>query len=209
MEVVSVFDSGVFVLFVVLLWVTIGVVLSLWLGRRGHNPFGWFVLGAILGPVAIAFAVSSWRGDEHPEPRVVATGATSERHGAIDLLVGIDGSPEARAALDAAVELMGDRLGRLTLATVVPFDSGTVEQRTALATPDEEKARLAWLAPGAEVLEGHPSTALSTRAAEGGYDVLVTGTRGRGRAHLFGSAASDLARSSKVPVLLVGAGARS
>lgn len=41
-------------------WLGIGLVLSLVLGRRGHDPFSWFVLGMMLGPLAIALAVDSW-----------------------------------------------------------------------------------------------------------------------------------------------------
>jgi nucleotide-binding universal stress UspA family protein len=39
--------------------------------------------------------------------------------------------------------------------------------------------------------------------------VLAIGTRGHGRAHLFGSAAGELARTSRIPVLLVGDGKTS
>jgi nucleotide-binding universal stress UspA family protein len=101
---------------------------------------------------------------------------------------------------------MRTRLGRLTVATVVPFDGGADEERAALAALDTEKQRLASLAPGLEVLKGHPATALIARANEDGYDLVAIGTRGRGGAHLFGSTAAELARTSKIPVLLVGDG---
>lgn len=32
---------------------TIGVAASIFMGRRGHNPFAWLLLGAILGPLVI------------------------------------------------------------------------------------------------------------------------------------------------------------
>jgi len=67
-------------------------------------------------------------------------------------------------------------------------------------------ARLAQ-APNAEleVLHGRPAEALRQRAAEGGYDLLAVGTRGQGVAHgWLGSTATELAKVSKVPVLLVG-----
>lgn len=186
-------------------WLAIGVVLALVLGRRGHSGFSWFVLGIMLGPLAIALAVDAWRRDEPGEARVLAPSAGAEA-GAVDVLVGFDASPESRAALDAAVELMGTRMGRLTMATVIPYDDGKDGERAAVAALEGEARRLAWLAPGLEVLRGHPATALTTRAAEDGYDIVVAGTRGSGHAHLFGSAAGELARTSKVPVLLVGPG---
>jgi nucleotide-binding universal stress UspA family protein len=194
-------SSSEFLLAVAVAWLVIGAALSLVLGWRGHSGFSWFVLGTLLGPLAIGLAISSWRSDEHPEPRVVA-GPAADVDG-VDVLAGFDGSPESRAALDAVIELLGSRLGRLTIATVVPFDGGADEERSALGALDREKERLAWLAPGLEVLKGHPATALTTRATEDGYQLLAIGTRGHG---LFGSAASELARTGKIPVLLVGDG---
>lgn len=192
------------VLAVGLAWVAIGVVLSVVLGRRGHSGFSWFVLGVVLGPLAVALAVSAWAG-ERAEARVLAPSAATDE-GCVDVLVGFDESPESRAAVDAAVELMGTRLGRLTLATVIPFDGGSALERSAAAVLEVEAQRLAWLTPGLEVLRGHPATALETRATEDGYELLAAGTRGAGHAHLFGSTAGDLARGSKVPILLVGPG---
>lgn len=60
--------------------------------------------------------------------------------------------------------------------------------------------------PGLDVLEGHPSAALERLAVEGGYDLLVIGTRGSGRKKaLLGSAATEVAKQVTVPALLVGA----
>jgi nucleotide-binding universal stress UspA family protein len=206
MEVVFV-SSSQFLLAVAIAWLVIGAALSLVLGRRGHSGFSWFVLGTLLGPLAIGLAISSWRSDEHPEPSVVA-GPSAGIDG-VDVLAGFDGSPESRAALDTVIELLDDRLGRLTIATVVHFDGGADKERSALGALDRENERLAWLAPGLEVLKGHPATALTTRVTEDGYQLLAVGMRGHGRAYLFGSAAGELVRTSKIPVLLVGDGKTS
>jgi nucleotide-binding universal stress UspA family protein len=119
------------------------------------------------------------------------------------VLFGSDGSPESAAALDAAVALLGDRLGRLTVATVVPFGDVTAPERRA----KEGLRRLTDRAPGAnlEVLHGHPSAALRQFAAEGGYGLIVVGSRGKGLTNAFlGSAADELAHHSEIPVLVVG-----
>lgn len=195
--------NGTILLLVIAAWFAIGVVLSLTLGRRGHDGFGWFVLGTLLGPAAILFALEA-RHEERMRPRVLSNPGGPDR-GHVDVLVGFDGSPESRACAEMTVELVGSRLGRLTLATVVPFDGGTAAERSAIAAVEAEAKRLARLAPGVEVLHGHPATALAARARADGYEVLAIGTRGTGRAHLFGSAASELARNSPVPVLLVSA----
>lgn len=188
-------------------WLSIGLVLSLVLGRRGHDGFSWFLLGLMLGPLAIALAFDSWRHDEVPEAHHLASPGVPAGSGRVDVLVGFDGSAEAHEALTGAVELLGSRLGRLTLATVIPFDGGRDAERAAVSALEQEAKRLAWLTPGVEIVRGHPATALSAQAAEDGYELLAIGTRGSGRARLFGSAASELARTSKVPVLLVGPGA--
>jgi len=105
----------------------------------------------------------------------------------------------------SAVELFGDRLGRLTVATVVSFGGVRDDERQATAG-------LRWLdgllpgTPAFELLHGHPSTALQRCATAGGFDLIAVGTRGAGFTKaMHGSAAVELARDSKVPVLLVGA----
>lgn len=195
-----------FVVAVAAAWLAIGLVLSIVMGRRGHNSLGWLVLGALLGPLSVLLAVDAKRHDERLDPvllagRLPATSGT----GPVDVLVGYDGSPESVAAMDAVVELFGDRLGRLTVATVVPY--GDIRAQERLAT--EELQRLPSLdagrAPDLEVLHGHPASALRQCAIEAGYELIAVGTRGKGLTKaILGSAASELARDSKVPVLLVG-----
>ena len=130
--------------------------------------------------------------------------AGSDRGGSTDLLVGVDGSPEARAALDTAVAMFGDSLGRVTLLRVIPFEGGLDEDRSAAAETKREALRFPDLRPRIEVTRGNPATLLREHAESGRYDVLVIGSRGAGR-HLFGSAARDLSSSSPVPVLIVSA----
>jgi hypothetical protein len=45
------------------------------------------------------------------------------------VLVGLDGSPEAGAALLTVLELLGPQLGRLTLATVIDLDASVEHDR--------------------------------------------------------------------------------
>jgi nucleotide-binding universal stress UspA family protein len=178
------------------------------MGRRGHNGFGWFVTGTVLGPLGILLAVAARRNSEGLRPvpvegRVPATAGT----GPVDILVGSDGSPESAAALDAAVELFGERVGRLTVATVVPYGDIKEPERRAGEGLRRLTGSGSGRTPDLEVLHGHPSAALRQCAIEGGYTVIAIGTRGKGLTKaLLGSAASELARDSKIPVLLVGSG---
>jgi nucleotide-binding universal stress UspA family protein len=196
--------STTVLLVVLAAWLVIGLVLSIVLGRRGHDPFSWFVLGTLLGPLAIAFAVYAWRHEEQRESEILAASPGERREGVVDVLVGFDGSPASRAAIEAVVRLFGDRLGRLALVTVVPFDGGVLVEQQARAALEQEAGRLAGLAPGLEIVRGEPASALTAAAAAGRFDLIAAGTTGAGRAHLFGSAARHLAGRTAVPVLLTG-----
>lgn len=202
-EVVPV-SYGTLVLVVAVAWVSIGLTLSLIMGRRGHDAFSWLILGTLFGPLGAVFAVEA-RGEERVRPQVVAARKSSGT-GPIDVLVGLDGSPESRAALQAAVEMLGPRLGRLTLASVIPYDSGFDRQRTARATL-EQQASLVDGGARLELLHGRPASALLERAMTDGYDLVVLGTRGAGLTKaLLGSTAVDVAEAAKIPVLLMGDG---
>ena len=42
-------------------WIGIGVLLALLMGRHGHDPFAWWLLGTLLGPLALPLAVAAER----------------------------------------------------------------------------------------------------------------------------------------------------
>ena len=185
-------------------WVAIGAGLSILMGRRGHNGFGWFVLGSMLGPLGLILAVDALRHEPAQEPARPVTGHAG---GPVDVLVGYDGSPESIAALATVGDLLGERTGRVVIATVVSLDGIAAEERDAEKGLSRMASRVPTLPVATEVLHGRPSVALAQRAAGGGFDLLVIGTRGKGLTKgLMGSAASELVRDSKVPVLVVGNG---
>ncbi len=188
---------------VAVIWLATGVVLSIVMGRRGHNGFGWLVTGTLLGPFGVVLAVDASRHGERLEPLSLPSPAPTTGTGPVDVLFGSDGSPESAAALDTALALLGDRLGRLTLATVVPYGDVAAPERRA----KEALRLLTDRAPASdlEILHGHPSAALRQFAAEGGYGLIVVGSRGKGLTNAFlGSAADELSHHSEIPVLVVG-----
>jgi nucleotide-binding universal stress UspA family protein len=205
-EVSSLSDGLALVVGIGASWFAIGLALAVVMGRRGHSSFGWLVVGTIMGPMAILFAIDARRHDErlHPLPLVPRRNAAPPE-GPVDVLVGYDGSPESTAALDAAVALLGKRMGRVTVTTVVPYGDLPDVERAARKQLQHLARRRRLAAPDFEILHGHPSDALAQRAADGGYDLIVVGTRGAGVSKsILGSAASELARDSTVPVLLAG-----
>jgi nucleotide-binding universal stress UspA family protein len=186
---------------------TIGVAASIFMGRRGHNPFAWLLLGAILGPLVIPVIAVAVQEERMRQRREVASGTSAG--GAVDVLVGIDGSSEAEAALHAASALFGPLIGRLTLATVEDFDTAGSRtpldlERRAVETLERVASSVDAQRPGAVILTGRPADALMRYAADEGYEVIAIGRRGRGaNKAVMGSTASRLTAGANVPVLVV------
>jgi nucleotide-binding universal stress UspA family protein len=209
------------VLVFVLVWLVLGAVVGVVLARRGHSKRIW-LLTTVLGPIALPLATLLW-GDTRwvGRPQLLSPGVPGE--GAIDVLVGIDGSPAARAAAELALDMLGAQVGRFMLAAVRDYDTATAPGELLNAEPwaDEHRAE-GWLAeiaddlatsrgvrPATVLLAGDPAEALRTYASEGGYELLVAGRRGRGLSKLLlGSCAAHLAASDGVPVLLAPDGQR-
>jgi len=111
---------------VLLIWLavalTIGITLAVVMGRRGHSAFEWFLIGAVLGPFALPLAWGRIGSEPAAPNREIVDAAPGSGTGPIDVLVGIDGSAESETALRTAIEILGPRTGRLTLAGVTGFE---------------------------------------------------------------------------------------
>lgn len=168
------------------------------------------VRGLLLGSVAYGVAahartdvvlVREPRAEPHGEPRG-------------EIVVGVDGSPGARRALEfafAEAELRGVRL-RAVEAWAWPRPTGFEP-----ADPEAEREALAalkkWLAgaredhPGVEVVEeathGHPVEVL--REAATGAGLLVIGTRGHGtlKGMIIGSVSQAMLHHAPCPLAIV------
>jgi nucleotide-binding universal stress UspA family protein len=197
---------------ILIAWVASGMVTALAMVRRGHRLLPWFGLGVAFGPITAALAVdvTSKEGSVGPEQ---VWSSPSRPAGATDVLVGTDGSAGSRRTVQTVAQLLGDRIGRLTLATVLDFDAGgggpawAGADAAARRLLEEEAAAARDLVTDTILLTGRPADALAVHAVEHGYHLLVIGTRGRGLSKaLLGSVAASLAKRTDVPVLLVGDG---
>jgi nucleotide-binding universal stress UspA family protein len=173
----------------------IGLVLAIVMGRLGHSAFAWGLLGLLLGPIALLLALVEVRNERPWWTRLVASGDPGG--GPVDVLVGIDGSPESAAATTAALELLGGRVGRLTLVAVADLDDSYAgrEERARLQGELKRQAEAvrAWLqerdgpvpakqmvVPELKLMAGRPASILDTIAGEDGYDLLVVGAEALG-----------------------------
>jgi nucleotide-binding universal stress UspA family protein len=133
------------------------------------------------------------------------------------ILVAFDGSPSAKRALAHAVSLARDQCARLTLLTVIPPRSGIgivggassasetvagcyseILHDAAASVPDDVGVTTL-------LVEGPPAHTIVERAVAGRHDLIVIGSRGRGRlaGALLGSVSNRVLHASPVPVLVV------
>ncbi len=196
-------EVTVLVAVVAAVWITIGVVASVVMHRRGHDPFPWAIVFLVLGPLAVPIAVSV---DRHPPP----SPDLPERAGNFDVLVAHDGSPAAAAALDAALAIFGAQLTSLTLATVVDLEAATTVR--GRDTTREAQEHLDGVARTVQlpdrtvetvILHGDPARVLGECAGQHGYDLLVVGASGEGTARVLrGSVARRRATGTAVPLFV-------
>jgi nucleotide-binding universal stress UspA family protein len=188
-------------------WLVIGLAASIVMARRGHDAWVWGVLGALLGPLVIPLAVAAIRREQAAQREVVTLESGALGAGPVSVLVGVDGSADARRAAQAAVDLLGPRLGRVTLATVLDYDVAdrvsAPDRAGANAVVAETAEELRGVDARTVVLVGRPADALLRYASEASVDLVAIGARGRGLSEaVLGSVAAQLIRASKVPILV-------
>jgi nucleotide-binding universal stress UspA family protein len=135
------------------------------------------------------------------------------------VLLAYDGSPEADLALAHAVAIAQVYHARLTLVTVVPpppllawqAPGGTIGLHDAQQKDLEQRLRAAAdqvpddLSVTTRLLDGDAARELLRAASEADADVIVMGSRGRGRitAALLGSVSNHVMHEADVPVIVI------
>lgn len=131
------------------------------------------------------------------------------------ILVAIDGSPDAEAALHHAVTLARDQNALVTLLTVAPPPATPIGVG-ASAPPDMLDFHTKLLREATDGVpddvgvttrleRGAPAETILAIAREGDHDLLVMGSHGHSRVHraLLGSVSEKVLKASTVPVLLM------
>lgn len=142
------------------------------------------------------------------------------------IVVAVDGSAHAAAALKQAIDIARTQRASLTLITAwQPFNDAyegammglapAVPDGAALTDAIKADARYVLdaakatvpteLSVQASLIEGHPTQVILEAVQSGGYDLVAVGSRGRGgiSALLLGSVTHSLIQHSPVPVLVV------
>lgn len=122
-----------------------------------------------------------------------------------------DGSDVARKALGFAVDLAKWKGAELTLVHVVPTDRVRDDEvywdddDQAILAEAGDLARAQGLEPHLVMCSGNPAEAIAKLAEEVGADLVVMGSRGRGRVKgtLLGSVSKGVLDRAHRPVLVV------
>lgn len=135
-----------------------------------------------------------------------------------NILVAVDGSKESDLALDAAIDLALGSNARLTLLHVSPRAPGSLGVTAAGAAvaaelPEYHEKVLHEAVDKVPknlpittlLLDGHPAQTIVKAAREHDHDLIVIGSRGRGRASaaILGSVSHEVLHEAEVPVLVV------
>jgi nucleotide-binding universal stress UspA family protein len=153
------------------------------------------------------------RGSSRGHPDFAARDPSYGR-GMNTLVIGYDGSPEARAALNHARERVnGGKLFIVTAAPAVPDLFGSPLYQNFIDAAHTNAQRLldqaaAEMPPGVdfetELLEGPPAEAIVRVADARDADTIVIGSRGLGRVRsALGSVSHDVLHLTDRPVLIV------
>ena len=135
------------------------------------------------------------------------------------ILVAVDGSPAAKAAVERAISLASGGRARLTLITVAatprwvlpspyiaPFPTEEEFERQAREVVEQAEALVPEdVSVSTVVRRGPVVESILQRVVQGEHDLVVIGSRGRGPAgsFLLGSVSHAVAARSPVPVLVV------
>lgn len=135
-----------------------------------------------------------------------------------NILVAVDGSPDAAAALRHAASLARDQHAKLIVLTVAqPVAAQVVSPAGVLPPPidpDETFSRIlrdavddlpADVGVETQLTHGRPARRILEIADERDCDLIVMGAHGHGRLHhaLIGSVSDKVLRVSRLPVLLL------
>ena len=133
------------------------------------------------------------------------------------ILVGVDGSTFAEAAVRAVAELLGNRgevnVTLISVIRLIVMETGVIEEPGPPTDPDawayfegpRKVLRAAGIQPTLILREGDPVSEIVSAAQDGGYDLIVLGHRGLSviKALVMGSVSQGVVAHAPCSVLVV------
>jgi len=194
-------SATTFLAIIIGIWIVIGIATAIVMGRRGHRPYTWVLLGAFLGPLVVVpalEAIGSESGASESRP-------TTRKQGRLSLLVGLDGWAESRAALAQALHLFAGAGPRVTMVEILDFEREIDETTHPGHELRDDVIAATERAPELVALLGDPAERLKSLARSDDFHAIVIGRRGRGATKMvMGSGAAALTAGSPIPVLVGG-----
>lgn len=182
--------------------------------RWGRDPFGWALLAAVLGPIAVIGLYGTHQSDvEHPEPFEMAGGDVAAVRPARRTVLACDASPAAaRIASEIARRRPGDE--EVLLLTVLPHEARPAPDEGA--SEDHDRAVEAATAEPLRILRdagmharvmvgyGNPAEEILRCADEQHADVIIVGRRGAGLTKaLLGSVSDEVVKRARQQVVVM------
>lgn len=129
------------------------------------------------------------------------------------ILLAYDGRPHTAPALDEVAFWAGDKDAVVTVLSVVPpgdapsrFATGPRPHAHADVEHAQRYLQERGLDPELKITQGDPADEIVDEATDGGYQLVVVGTHGRGRLGrlVLGSVSSAVAERAPCPVVIAG-----
>lgn len=183
--------------------------------RWGRDPFGFALLAAVLGPIAIVALVGSRQSDRQRTSTFEGARSEPATGGAGRVLIPVDGSDSSTRAA-AAVANLGINATEAIVLTVLAHERQPGPQATAAQRQEHQREvdrltraaakSLADAGIPSRVLVGYgvPAEEIIEAARAEGATAVVIGRRGAGLTKaLLGSVSDDVVKNATVPVVVV------
>jgi len=209
------------------------VFLSIWLGfnlifgalsaflanRWGRDPFGWLLVGAVLGPIGFVLLLAEHGRDTRGTRMSIGSVAAGSNARRPSVLIAVDGSEVSDLAVKHVVDRIGTSSGEICVVGVLPIEraEGMTDDESPRRQMLEEEIQRhvgtacatlhdAGIACRSIVRFGDPAAEILKLAREMDCKLLVVGRRGRGKAAklLLGSVSEKVVREAPCPVTVVG-----
>ncbi len=163
--------------------------------RWGRDPFGWLILGAVLGPLGFLLLLAMRRDDlRRSRPYLVGPGSRTGVKPYPRVLIAVDGSAASARAVGHVIDHFGATLDEVAVLSVLPIEVANgltpAEDSPRRRRLEEEverhlgsacaQLRAAGISHRPTTRFGDPASEILSLAEEGHYDLIIVGRRGRG-----------------------------